>query len=233
MRKLMHWLAPALLVVTGVAMSSAQSINSGDIRGTVTDTTGAVIPGATVTVNNVNTGVTKTITTNDSGVYDTSSIVAGTYTVTFTRTGFQQVVRGPITVEVGYTTVNTQLKVGSISQKVVVTTNVPLLQTESGTQQTTLSAKSMDRLPQTGGASWENFMILLPGATGTSGGSQGSANPGQEVSVNGNLPYSNVLADGASTTLSHSQNANAAIFETVSELQVSTSSFLPNTAPVV
>jgi len=206
-------------------MSSAQSINSGDIRGTVTDTTGAVIPGVTVTVHDVNTGVNKTIATDGSGVYDTSSIVTGTYNVTFTRAGFEQLVRGPITIEVGYTTVNAELKVGSASQKVLVTTNVPLLQTESGTQSTTLSAKTMDQLPQTGGADWENFMILLPGATGTPNGSQGSSNPGQEVSVNGNLPYSNVLADGASTTLSHSQNANPAIFETVAELQISTSSF--------
>ena len=68
-------------------------------------------------------------------------------------------------------------------------------------------------------------MILLPGATGTPNGNQGSSNPGQEVAINGNLPYSNILADGASTTLSHSQNANPAIFETVSELQVNTSSF--------
>jgi len=65
----------------------------------------------------------------------------------------------------------------------------------------------------------------LPGATGATGSSQGTANPGQVVAVNGNLPYSNIIADGASTTLSHSQNANPAGFENVSELQVNTSSF--------
>jgi len=86
----------------------------------------------------------------------------------------------------------------------------------------------MEELPQVAGGSgqsWENLMILLPGSSGTVGGNQGSSNPGQEVAINGNLPYSNILADGASTTLSHSQNANPAIFETVSELQVQTSSF--------
>ncbi len=82
----------------------------------------------------------------------------------------------------------------------------------------------MAQLPQVS-EDWQNFMILLPGASGTVGGSQGSSNPGQEVAINGNLPYSNILQDGASTTLSHSQNANPAIFETVSELQVNTSSF--------
>ncbi|MFZ0661587.1 MAG: TonB-dependent receptor [Acidobacteriaceae bacterium] len=224
MSNAMRWILSIFLIgATGVCL--AQSVNSGDIRGTVTDPTGAVIPGTTVTVENVNTGVTKNYTTDGAGVFDTGAIVNGSYKVTFSHQAFTTLVRGPITVQVGFTTLNAVLKVGSVATKIVVTTNVPLLQTESGTQATTLSAKTMDQLPQTGGADWENFMILLPGATGTSGGNQGSSNPGQGISVNGNLPYSNVLADGASTTLSHSQNANPAIFETVAELQVSTSSF--------
>ncbi|MGC2161963.1 MAG: TonB-dependent receptor [Silvibacterium sp.] len=223
MKNLMRWIMPIVLIC-GSGACFAQAINSGDIRGTVTDATGAVIPGTTVTVLNVNTGISKAYTTDGAGVYDTSSILTGSYKLTFTSQGFDELVRGPITVEVGFTSVNAELKVGSVSQKVVVTTNVPLLDTESGTQSTTLNAKSMAQIPQVG-PDWENFMILLPGATGTPGGNQGSSNPGQGISVNGNLPYSNVLADGASTTLSHSQNANPAIFETVAELQVSTSSF--------
>ena len=51
----------------------------------MTDTTGAAIPGATVTVLNIETGVTKDYTTNDAGVYDTSSIVAGNYKLTFSK----------------------------------------------------------------------------------------------------------------------------------------------------
>ncbi len=227
MTRITRWILPILLVVFGSGACFAQSVNAGDIRGTVTDTSGAVIPGATVTVKNVSTGVASTFTTNGAGVYDTGSIVAGSYQVTFTRQGFDTLERGPITLEVGYTTLNAELHVGQISQKVVVTTNVPLLHTENGEQVATLNAKSMAQLPQTGTPTWENFIILLPGATGCTGSncSQGTNNPGQVASINGNLPYSNILADGASTTLSHSQNANPAIFETVSELQVSTSSF--------
>ena len=83
----------------------------------------------------------------------------------------------------------------------------------------------MDQLPQVT-QDWENFMILLPGASGAAVSTANpSSNPGQVVAINGNLPYSNILADGASTTLSHSQNANPAIFETVAELQVNTSTF--------
>jgi hypothetical protein len=228
MKNVVRW-SLSLLLFFGGGMCFAQSTNSGDIRGTVTDSSGAVVPGVTVNVLNVNTGVSKNFTTDGAGLFDTSSIVTGSYKLTFTMTGFEQYVRGPVTVEVGFTTVNAQLQIGSVAQKVVVTTNVPLLQTETGDQSTTLDAKDMAQLPQIS-PDWENFMILLPGtagctATANSNCNQGQNNPGQGVSVNGNLPYSNILADGASTTLSHSQNANPAIFETVDELQVSVSSF--------
>jgi len=235
MTNLQRWSLSVLLIlgsiILGSAICFAQSTNAGDIRGTVTDASGAIVPGVTVTVANNDTGVTKDYTTNDAGVYDTNSIVTGPYTVTFKKEGFERLVRGPLTIQVGFTTVNAELKVGAASQEITVTSDVALLQTESGDQTTTLQAKSMDELPQVAGASgvsWENFMILLPGTSGCSGTvscSQGSSNPGQVVSSNGNLPYSNILADGASTTLSHSQNANPAIFETVDQLQVSLSSF--------
>jgi Carboxypeptidase regulatory-like domain/TonB dependent receptor len=225
--KMKLWVLP-LLLIFGSGACFAQATNAGDIRGSVTDSSGALISGVTVTVVNVDTGVSKSYTTNDAGLYDTNSIVTGSYTVTFSKGGFEKLVRGPVTLQVGFTTVNGELKVGAETQEVTVTTDVPLLKTETSEQSTTLEAKSMEQLPQVAGGagvSWENFMILLPGATGTPNGNQGSSNPGQEVAINGNLPYSNILADGASTTLSHSQNANPAIFETVSELQVSTSSF--------
>jgi len=223
MTNLQRWVLP-LFLAFGSGVCIGQSTNAGDIRGSVTDPTGALIAGVKVTVTNVDTGVSKDFTTNSSGLYDTDSIVTGNYTVAFTMEGFEKLVRGPITLVVGFTTVNGELKVGAATQTIEVTTDVALLQTETSEQSTTFDSKSMDRLPQVT-QDWENFMILLPGAAGTVNGSQGSSNPGQEVAVNGNLPYSNILADGASTTLSHSQNANPETFENVSELQVNTSSF--------
>lgn len=208
---------------SGMALR-AQSTNSGDIRGTVTDSSGAVVPGTKVTVLNTGTQVSKDYFTDSAGVYDTSSIVPGTYTITFTKDGFDQFVRGPITVQVGFTGVNAQLKVGEVSQKVVVNTDIPLLKTESGEQSVTLDYKQMEKLPQVG-QDWENFTILLPGTSGTAMGAQGSNNPGQTVSANGNMPYSTVLADGATNTLSHSSNADVSVFEDVAELSVQTSSF--------
>lgn len=223
-----RWIVPLLLVISGSGIGIAQSTGSGDIRGTVTDNTGALIPGATITVVNVDTGVSKSFTTNQNGLFDTSSIVAGQYSVTFIKDGFDKLVRGPITVDVGFTTVNGQLQVGQVTQEVTVNTDVPLLNTETGDQSATFEANSMAELPQVGGANgqdWENFMILLPGATGCASCAQGSSNPGQTASTNGNLPFANVLADGATTSLPASQNANPTVFEDIQELQVNLSSF--------
>ena len=64
-----------LLALFPTESTYSQSTNSGDIRGTVTDSSGAVIPGATVTVLNTNTGVSKDYLTDQAGLYDTSSIV--------------------------------------------------------------------------------------------------------------------------------------------------------------
>jgi hypothetical protein len=198
--------------------ASGQATNSGDIRGSVTDTTGALIPDVTVTVTNLETGVTKVLKTNGAGLYDTNSIVVGTYSVLFEHPGFEKFSRPSISLQVGVSTVNGVLKVGTTGDTVTVSTDLPLLSTENSTQQTTLEAKSMDDLPHVS-QDWENFAILIPGSAGL----RGNTNPGQLISANGNLPYSNILSDGASTTLGTSANSDVNIFETVQEVQISTS----------
>ena len=211
--------------VCAAGIGHAQSTNAGDLRGSVTDQSGALLPGVTVTVLNVDTGVSKDYVSNRDGLYDTSSIVTGRYKITFTKDGFDKLVRGPVTVQVGFTGVNAQLKIGSTTQEVVVSSNVPLLNTESGEQSTTLDAKSMSQLPNVG-TDWENFTILLPGTSGSASSQTGSpANPGQFVSANGNLPYNAMLADGSVTTLPSSSNSDVSTFETVAEVEISTSSF--------
>lgn len=206
----------------------SQITGSGDIRGTVTDNTGALIPGAAVTVLNVDTGVPISLTTDGAGVYDTSSIVLGNYRVTFSKPGFQQLVRGPVTVQAGYTTVNAQLAVGRANQQVVVNENVPLLTTESAEQSTTLQAQVMQQMPEVG-QDWENFVVIAPGAVGAasaSGTYSSSDNPQESgASVNGNLPFYNVTLDGASVILVNSGNNTVIPLEDVAELQMQTSTF--------
>ncbi|MDE3178519.1 MAG: carboxypeptidase regulatory-like domain-containing protein [Acidobacteriota bacterium] len=222
----------ALVCATG---AWAQNTNSGEIRGTVTDSTGAVVPGVTVELSNLNTGVTKKFITNNAGLYDTFATPPGNYNITFTKTGFKQLTLGPVVLRVAVITENAVLQVGAITQKVsVVAVGAPLLQTENGHQGTVMVANDIQKLPQLGagitGNDWANFNIYLPGASGTTQGRNsmggGAWNAGDAVSVNGNLPnFDNFLQDGASTILPASYNNDNAIFETIAEVQVNTSSF--------
>lgn len=214
----------AVLWMAGVGLTHAQSMNAGDIRGIVTDPSGAAIPGVTVTVLNKNTGVSKSFMTNQDGLYDTSSIVTGLYELTFSKSGFQKLVRSGVTVTVDNLTVNAQLTVGAVTEQVIVETDIPLLSTENAEQSTTLEAATLSQLPQVG-QDWQNFTILLPGSAGAPKGSQGAANPQQVASVNGNLPFSTVLADGAAITLPHSANADVMILETIQEVKISGADF--------
>src|SRR5580700_4642307 len=98
------------LLLCVVHVGLAQNTNSSDIRGTATDQSGAVLPGVTVTVLNNQTGVIRTFVTNGDGLYDTNSILPGTYTVTFTKPGFEKLVKNSIVLQVGLVTVDFFIK---------------------------------------------------------------------------------------------------------------------------
>src|SRR5260370_42448364 len=219
-------LVTMLTVLLGTAFG--QSTNSGDIRGVVSDSTGAALPGVNVTVENVNTGVSKVYVTNNDGVYDTSSIVAGTYKISFSKSGFRELVRSSVTLNAENTTINAQLSVGAVSEQVVVNMDVPLLKTENGEQTFMLDAQTLSQLPQVG-QDWSHFDILMAGAAGVPMGAQGSLGTGTSngtmLAVNGNLPFSTVLADGAETTLPASANSDTYTQEVVQEVQVGKSAF--------
>lgn len=213
------------LTICVAGLVFAQNTNSGDIRGIVKDASGAVVPDVKVSILNVDTGVVKDLSTNAAGLYDAVSLVPGQYQVTFLKEGFDRLVRGPITLTVGAISVDATLKVGAATQVVEVSAEAPLLKTETAEQARTFESNLMMQLPNVG-QNWGNFTKLLPGASGAPGASQGAANPGTGVSVNGNLPfYSNFLADGANTTLPHSANVDISIQETLAEVQINTSTF--------
>ena len=212
--------AGLILVCSAFSGASAQNTNSGEIRGTITDSSGAIIPGATVEVKDVDKGQVHTYTTDGAGLYDTGSIVPDHYLITVSRDGFQTYVRGPITLDVSTVTIDAALNIGTTAQQVVVNTDVPLLQTDTGAQSATLDSKQLLQLPQVG-ADWQNFVTLLPGASTTVENNRG----GQAAAINGNLPYSTVLADGATTTLPMSSNSDVMVLDTVSEVKINDSAF--------
>jgi Carboxypeptidase regulatory-like domain len=171
----------AVFLVASFGATFGQSTNEGDISGSVTDTTGAAIPGATITVANIATGVSGSYTSNDAGVYDTGSIVAGNYKITYSKDGFTTLVHSSVTVNVGTLQLNAQLAVGTVNTQVVVNSDVPLLNTENGAVTATMSYETINQLPQVSsiGQNWSAFNILQPGEAGASGGNQGAT--GQEL----------------------------------------------------
>jgi hypothetical protein len=215
--------------------SSAQNRNTGEIRGTVKDATGAVVAGATVTLENINTGVKTVLVTNGDGFYDSVSTSAGNYNISFEKAGFKKAVIGPIILQIDTITEDATLQVGAITEEVRVTAeSAPLLETETGQQAHTFDSQKLIELPQAGGgitgADWAALNIYLPGAAGTTNGRNslggGAWNAGDAVSINGNLPnFSNFLQDGASTILPASYNNDDEIMDTISEVQINTSSF--------
>ena len=126
----------ALLVMLGAACPSsnvayAQSATTGAITGVVTDTNGGLLPATTVTVKSADTSATRTVKTNAAGEYRVPDLEPGTYTAIFTSDGFETYQESAITVTVGsLSNVSPKLKVGSVSDKVEVTDESPMMHTE-------------------------------------------------------------------------------------------------------
>ena len=120
-----------LLVFLSGGITLAQ-VTTGTISGTVKDSTGAVLPGATVVVLNEETGISRTVATDAGGRYSARSLGLGNYRVTATLEGFQRVVRSGIVLTVGREAiVDLSLAVGAVTQTVEVTGEAPLVESTS------------------------------------------------------------------------------------------------------
>jgi outer membrane receptor protein involved in Fe transport len=189
-----------VLLVAGLTATFAfgQNANTGEIKGTVQDATGAVVGGAKVTITNVGTGVSIVSTTNSDGIYDAPSVPTGLYTVTFAKAGFKEFVRKGVTLEIQTIAVDGTLQIGSANEQVVVTAETPLLETETTEQHLDLSTAAIQAAPIVG-TDWRAEMTqLIPGVN--NGGGTGTAS-GQSIGVNGTQQYNvNFLVDGSSAT---------------------------------
>jgi Carboxypeptidase regulatory-like domain/TonB dependent receptor-like, beta-barrel len=153
----------AIVAVLCCAPAAAQGIY-GTIGGTVTDSSGAILPSATVRVTNVETNVTKTATTNEAGVYNVTSLIPGIYKVEASRTNFKTAIVDAIVLEVNASLkVDLALQVGQASEAVDVTAEAPLLQTQQTNLGQTVTERQIDQLP-TG----RNLFSLIPLSAGVS-----------------------------------------------------------------
>src|SRR3954464_2410820 len=140
----------------------------GTILGTVTDPQGAVIPGAKVTVHNVNTGLERTTQTSDDGSYSVPELPIGTYNVTATQSGFQTAVISNVAVDVAAEKrVDFVFRAGQVSEKVEVSGEaLPQVETTTDTLGTTFTAAQAKNLPLNG-RDFQKMIFLTPGVAGS------------------------------------------------------------------
>ncbi|HEX5423051.1 MAG TPA: carboxypeptidase-like regulatory domain-containing protein [Candidatus Acidoferrales bacterium] len=146
--------------------AGAQSVATGTIVGTVTDNTGAVVVGASVTLIDKATGDTRTTASNDAGHYIFQAVNPSTYTVKFKKSGFSELDVTNAVVQVGtQLTENVQMKLGSVSTTVTVTETAGAeLQTMNSTIGSTVSGTALSSLPAVG-RDVSTFAVLQPGVT--------------------------------------------------------------------
>lgn len=191
MRTFRHtfWLA-ILLLAAGRLFAQAGA--TGTILGTVTDSTGAIVPGAKVTVTNTATNVALQTVSSSAGDYNAPSLNPGPYRVTVEAPGFQKSVTNAITLAVDEKTrVDVSLKPGTVNTTLEVTAQALTLDTDSPAMSQLVSQQQVEQLPLNG----RNFMQLLLVSAGavTVGGEQGTMRQGEgnAVSINGGRPEGN------------------------------------------
>ena len=157
---------PFVLAAVPILLTSSAlaQLTTADILGTVTDASGAVVPGAAVVLTNTGTNETRTAATNASGEYTFSLLPVGHYSVSVKAAGFEASITKDLPVEAGDRARNdVHLTIGSEATVVEVTASTPLLQADSATVSSTVTAQSVQDLPLNG-RNFVQLVQLVPGA---------------------------------------------------------------------
>jgi Carboxypeptidase regulatory-like domain/TonB dependent receptor/TonB-dependent Receptor Plug Domain len=213
---------------------------NGTILGIVTDSTGAIIPGATVLVTNTGTGVSQSVTTNSSGEYQVVGLPAGEYKISAASKGFKTEIRLGVVLTVGATmTDNLSLQNGQVTETVVVTDEAAQVETSSPTVSGLVGEHAIRELPLNG-RDWLQLATLQAGVMGGLGQQATEGSPtnsraargnGENLYINGNRPTENLyLIDGlivndyANASPGSGLNVNLGV-DAVREFAVLTSGF--------
>jgi len=165
-RAIAFLLAAAILAIPASMPGFGQGI-TGSITGTVTDPSGAVVAGATVTVRNVDTNAARIETTSDAGSYTITQLPPGHYAVKVDKTGFKTYNQSGITLVIDQVAqINAQLAVGSEAQNIEVTSTGPVIQTEDSSVGQVIDSQSIQNTPLNGRLSVMGLIALSPGVQG-------------------------------------------------------------------
>lgn len=219
-------------LIVAVMMIAAGAIygqdTRGNISGTVTDGQGAVIPGAAVTVTNVDNGTSTNLSTNGGGYYEAPFLLAGTYRLTVENAGFKKLVRTGVTVGIGdRLQVDLTLEVGGTAESVTVSAEAPLLDTNAVNTGRSMTHRELMDLPVLG----NNISMLARMAPGvqvpgtTQFLVQGQIGGGSQYSAPGGVGGNEWSMDGASTNGTNRRVAIMPSPDIVDEFRIETSNF--------
>jgi hypothetical protein len=227
----MRIIAASVLSIGLAATLADAQILYGTVVGVVRDTSGAVMPGATVTIVNKDTGLTRETTTNAEGAYSIINVLPGPYDVKATLSGFRDVARNNIPVTISeIARVDFTMEVGALSETVLVTGESPLLQTEKADVHTQLKSDAITQLPLNRFRNYQAVLNLAPGTTPMAFGNAETDTPARSLAtnVNGQPNTQNSTRTDGATNMNiwlpnHLMYVSPA--ETVDTVDVSTSSF--------
>jgi hypothetical protein len=191
-------LSLAVLFAPAFARASAAQSTAinGTIEGTVKDTQGALLPGVTVTVTNIDTGDQRVVVTNESGLYRAPLLSLGTYRVAAELQGFRKFEQTGVSLRAGQTAViDMSLSVGAVAETITVTADSPVVDLAKIEQGRTLSEAEIKTLPLTSRNPY-NFALLQPGVVGFETNEFGVP----RITANGALLRVNYQVDGSNNT---------------------------------
>src|SRR6266404_7017906 len=153
------------LLVALAAPVMGQAVNA-TLLGTVTDTSGGVVAGAKITITELKTGVVHSVTTNDSGNYEQSNLAPGQYQVAAEKEGFKKAVHSSVDVLVNTATrINLALNPGTAMETVVVSGELPILQTDRADTGRKIEERQVEELPLSFNRNFQGLLNLVPGTT--------------------------------------------------------------------
>ncbi|HEV2247185.1 MAG TPA: TonB-dependent receptor [Terriglobia bacterium] len=224
-------LGVGLMLAPFLARQAKGQVLYGSLVGTVSDQTGAVVPGAAVTVKNTNTGLTRESNTDASGFYSIANLLEGTYDLSVSKSGFRSYTQTGIGISINNVTrINPSLEVGAVAQAITVEASTAVLQTQTSDVKTSIDATVVNDMPLSRFRNYQTLLNLVPGATPARFQNAEADTPERALSTNINGQQrgaNNQRLDGSANilvTLPH-HAAYIAPVESIQEVNVSTDDF--------
>jgi hypothetical protein len=224
-------IAASFAALAFMAVPASAQILYGSVVGTVKDSTGSVLPGATVTIVNKETNLTREAVTNSDGAYSIINVQPGPYDIKISLTGFRDTARYNVPVTIGdIARFDVAMEVGSVTESVLVVGESPLLQTDKADVSTEFRSEIITQLPLNRFRNYQALMNLVPGTMPMSFGNAETDTPARSMAtnINGQANTQNsTRTDGATNMNIWLPNHNMYVSpaETVDTVNVSTSSF--------